>query len=92
MSSGRVLNFSFAIVLLAVSALGATYLYRNYQELEFMRQKEQLAAARLAELKAESSTRAQTLDKLQNDARHIERSIRSKLNYGKADETIFRFE
>lgn len=92
MSNGRVLSFSFALALLAVGALGATYLYRNYQELEYMRQKEQIAAVKLAELKAESAARRETLEKLANDARHIERTIRSKLNYGKADETIFRFE
>ncbi len=88
----RVWNLVFTSVVLAVGSFGGSYLYRNYQELEVMRQREQAAMGDLEELQSKISERTEILRKLEGDPEYVERVIRAKFNYAKKDEVIFRFE
>ena len=88
----RVLNLVFFLVFASVATLGGIFVYRNYQELEFMREREAIAAGKLDALRQETQRRVEVLSKLEQDPEYVERIIRSKLNYAKKDEIIFRFE
>ncbi len=88
----RIWNLVFALVVLSAGSFGASYLYRNYQELEVIRAKELAASRELQELRSKTKKRLDTIRKLEEDPEYIERVIRAKLKYARKDEVIFRFE
>lgn len=92
MKARRYTNLLFAVLFLGVGVAAAAFLYRDYQHLDNLRAENKVLTKRKAVLQSESESREDQLDKLQGDSEYIETVIRSKLNYAKDDEVIFRFE
>lgn len=92
MSTTRILNFFFLIVLLLASGFALSHLDGRYDKLVATREAEQAAKSQLAELEAKIAAKKSSIDRLNHDPEYVEKVIRQKLNYAKAEETVFKFE
>ena len=64
----------------------------RYRKLEVMKNSEAKSAARLMEMQIATSSKRESLARLNHDPEYVERIIRQKLNYAKTGETVFKFE
>ncbi len=92
MSTTRILNFFFLIVFLLASGFALSHLNGRYDKLVAAREAEQMAESQLAELETKIELKKRSLDRLNHDPEYVEKVIRQKLNYAKAEETVFKFE
>ena len=92
MRSTRILNAVFLLVFLVIAGFSGSFALERYRKLEVMRNSEANAAARLAEMQVATSSKRESLARLNNDPEYVERIIRQKLNFAKAGETVFKFE
>ncbi len=92
MSTTRILNFFFLIVFLLASVFALSHLDGRYDKLVATREAELTAKSELAELEAKIEAKKTSLARLNHDPEYVERIIRQKLNYAKAEETVFKFE
>ncbi|MBC2608113.1 FtsB family cell division protein [Pelagicoccus albus] len=92
MSLSRFTNLLFALLFIGAGLFAAVFLYRDYQHYDNLRSENTVLAKRHEALKQESARREDEVEKLKNDPEFIERAIRTKLNYAKEKEVIFRFE
>lgn len=92
MKASRFTNLFFALLFLAAGVFAAVFLYRDYQHYDKLRSENTQLSSRLEALSEESSKREAKLERLQGDEEYIESVIRSKLNYAKDGEVVFRFE
>lgn len=92
MKASRFTNLLFAILFLGLAAFAAVFLYRDYQHLDNLRAENKVLANRHDALVEESAKRDEQVERLQGDPEYIESVIRTKLNYAKDDEVVFRFE
>ncbi|MBK1876305.1 FtsB family cell division protein [Pelagicoccus mobilis] len=92
MRASRFTNILFAFLFVGAGVFAAVFLYRDYQHFDNLRSENVQLSSRHAALAEESAKREGQLDKLQGDKEYIESVIRTKLNYAKEGEVIFRFE
>jgi len=92
MSTTRILNFFFLIVFLLASVFALSHLDGRYDKLVATREAELTAKGELTELEAKIEVKETSLARLNHDPEYVERMIRQKLNYAKAEETVFKFE
>jgi len=92
MRSIRILNAVCLIALLVIASFAGSYALERYRKLEVMKNSEAKAAARLMELQVATSSKRESLARLNHDPEYVERIIRQKLNYAKSGETVFKFE
>ncbi|EDY84859.1 Septum formation initiator subfamily [Verrucomicrobiia bacterium DG1235] len=92
MSASRFVNLLFVLLFLGTGIFAAAFLYRDYQHLDNLRTENTVLSKRLDSLAEESTRREVQLDQLKGDSEYIETVIRTKLNFAKDGETIFRFE
>ena len=92
------MNFSklilgFYAVLFAGLALWAVaFFVQMERDLTTLRQQEGAAQRRLADAEARLAAQEKYLDQLRHDPALVERIIRQKLGYARAQEFVFRFE
>lgn len=65
---------------------------QTYREYTNIKSRELHYQEKVAELEAKLKEKEETLHRLRNDPVFIERVIRQRLGYAKADELVFRFE
>lgn len=82
----------FAVLFIGAGVFAAAFLYRDYQHLDKLRAEKMVLSKRHEALVEESSKREAQLENLQGNPEYIESVIRTKLNYAKEGELIFRFE
>lgn len=92
MSARRFTNLFFAILFFGAGIFAAAFLYRDYQHLDNLRDENTVLSKRYNSLQVESDKRDAQLVNLQDNPEYIESVIRTKLNYAKEGERIFRFE
>ena len=92
MRSTRLLNFVSLSVLLILVIMGGTFALGRYEKLQAIRGAESRAVARLADMNEQTRSKRDSLARLNHDPEYVERVIRQKLNYAKAEETVFKFE
>ncbi len=92
MSTTRMLNLFFLIVFLLASGFALSHLNGRYDKLVAARESEQVAKSQLAEIEAKIGSKKSSLERLKHDPEYVEKVIRQKLNYAKAEETVFKFE
>tara|TARA_B100000963_G_C22512880_1_gene619225 strand:+ start:565 stop:855 length:291 start_codon:yes stop_codon:yes gene_type:complete len=92
MITTRILNFVFLSVFLLASGFALSHLNGRYDKLVAARESEQLAKRQLSEIEAKIGTKKSSLERLKHDPEYVEKVIRQKLNYAKAEETVFKFE
>ncbi len=92
MTARRFTNLFFAVLFVGAGVFAAAFLYRDYQHLDNLRAENTVLAKRQEALAKESEKREAQLEDLQGDPEYIESVIRTKLNYAKEGELIFRFE
>ncbi len=92
MSTTRILNFFFLIVFGLASVFALSQLGERYDQLVATEEAEFAAASQLAELESKIDAKKTALSRLNHDPEYVEKIIRQKLNYAKADETVFKFE
>lgn len=92
MTGRQFTNLFFAILFIGAGVFAAAFLYRDYQHLDNLRAENTVLSKRHDALELESGKRENQLADLQDDPEYIEAVIRTKLNYAKEGERIFRFE
>lgn len=92
MNARRFTNLLFAVLFIGAGIFAASFLYRDYQHLDNLRSENTVLSKRHDSLVEESTKREAQLEYLQGDSAYIESVIRTKLNYAKEGELIFRFE
>lgn len=92
MSFGRVFNILFVLAYVALGVFGLSYLYRENDALRVLEAKEAVAQERLDTFRSEVAQKREDLSRLKDDPEYIEQVIRTKLNYAKENELIYRFE
>ncbi|MDB6116164.1 MAG: Septum formation initiator [Lacunisphaera sp.] len=92
------MNFSklilgiYAALFAAVTLWGATFFLQMHRDLTTLRVQEAANQRRLAEAETRLQAQEKYLDQLRNDPALVERLIRQKLRYARAQEFVFRFE
>lgn len=92
MKASRFTNALFALLFLGAGVFAAVFLYRDYQHFDNLRSENVQLTSRKAALEQEADKREAQLEKLQTDSEYVESVIRTKLNYAKDGEVVFRFE
>jgi len=92
MRSARILNVVCLIAFLVIASFAGSYALERYRKLEVIKNSEAKAAARLMEMQVATSSKRESLARLNHDPEYVERIIRQKLNYAKTGETVFKFE
>lgn len=92
MKASRLVNALFVVLFLATGVFSVAFLYRDYQHLDNLRSENAVLSRQQENLQRESAAREAQLEKLKGDSEYIESLIRTKLNYAKEGETVFRFE
>lgn len=92
MRASRLITILFTFLFIGTGVFAAAFLYRDYQHLDNLRSENVVLAKRYSLLEAEANKREDQLNKLKGDSEYIESVIRSKLNYAKDGEIVFRFE
>lgn len=92
MNARRFTNLLFTFLFIGAGLFAASFLYRDYQHLDNLRSENIVLSKRHDALVEESTKREQQLEDLQGNSEYIESVIRTKLNFAKEGELIFRFE
>jgi len=92
MRSTQILNVVCLIAFLVIASFAGSYALERYRKLEVIKNSEAKAAARLVEMQVATSSKRESLARLNHDPEYVERIIRQKLNYAKTGETVFKFE
>ena len=92
MRSTRILNAVCLLAFLVIASFAGSYALERYRKLEVIKNSEAKAAARLVEMQVATSSKRESLARLNHDPEYVERIIRQKLNYAKTGETVFKFE
>ena len=92
------MNFSklilglYAALFVAVTLWAVTFFLQMHRDLTTLRVQEAANQRRLAEAETKLQAQEKYLDQLRHDPVLVERLIRQKLRYAKAQEFVFRFE
>ena len=92
MRTARLLNILFIFGLLAVGCFAGSDAFKRYEKLKATRGAEAEAAENLELMNSKTDTRRMALERLKHDPEYVEKVIRQKLNYAKANEVVFKFE
>ncbi|MDQ8185513.1 septum formation initiator family protein [Pelagicoccus sp. SDUM812002] len=92
MTARRFTNLFFAVLFIGAGVFAAAFLYRDYQHLDNLRSENTILSKRHAAVVDEATKREAQLDDLQANPEYVESVIRTKLNYAKEGELVFRFE
>jgi cell division protein DivIC len=82
----------YTLLFIGVTLWAAVFFLQIHRELTALKAQEAENQRRLAESEAKLLAQQEYLDKLRNDPALVERIIRQKLGYARAEEFIFRFE
>ena len=82
----------YAVLFVAVTLWAVTFFLQMHRDLTTLRVQEAANQRRLADAEARLQAQEKYLDQLRNDPALVERLIRQKLGYAKAQEFVFRFE
>ncbi len=82
----------YTVLFVGVTLWAVVFFLQIQRELSGMRAQEAANQRRLTEAEAKLKAQQEYLDKLRNDPALVERIIRQKLGYARAQEFIFRFE
>ncbi len=92
MNYAKSIQVAFGVVFAAVTLWAATFFVQMHRELKMLRAQEEANQRRLAEAEARLQEQEKYLDRLRHDPALVERLIRQKLGYARAEEFVFRFE
>ena len=92
MRSTQILNVVCLIAFLVIAGFAGSYALERYRKLEVIKNSDAKAAARLMKMQVATSSKRESLARLNHDPEYVERIIRQKLNYAKTGETVFKFE
>ena len=82
----------YAALFAAVALWAVAFFVQMQRDLTVLRRQESAGRQRLAEAEGRLRTQEQYLDRLRHDPALVERIIRQKLGYARAQEFVFRFE
>ena len=82
----------YAAIFMAITAWAGVFFVQMSRDLAMLKAQETANQRRLTEAEARLKAQEKYLDQLRNDPALIERIIRQKLGYAKAQEFVFRFE
>ncbi|HET7534905.1 MAG TPA: septum formation initiator family protein [Candidatus Didemnitutus sp.] len=82
----------FVALFVGVAAWAGVFFLQLHRDLSGVRAQEAANQRRLAELREKLATQEKYLDDLRHDPALVERVIRKKLGYVRAEEFVFRFE
>lgn len=82
----------YGVLFAGVALWGVTFFVQMQRDLTTLRRLEQANQQRLDEATARLQEQEKYLDRLQHDPALVERIIRQKLGYARADEFVFRFD
>jgi cell division protein DivIC len=82
----------FIAAFAGITLWGVGFFLAMHRELQGLRAQEATNQRRLAEAEAKLQEQEKYLDRLRHDPALVERLIRQKLGYAKAEEFVFRFE
>ena len=89
--SQLILGF-YAALFVAVTLWAGVFFVQMHRDLTLLKVQEAANQRRLAEAVSRLQTQEKYLDQLRHDPALIERIIRQKLGYARAQEFVFRFE
>ena len=92
MRTTRLLNILFIFGLLAVGCFAGSDAFRRYEKLNAARGAGAEAVENVEVVNSKTDTRKTALERLKHDPEYVEKVIRQKLNYAKANEVVFKFE
>lgn len=92
MNLSKIINGLFVLLFAGITLWAVTFFVQMHRELRTLQAQEAANQRRLAEAEAKLQAQEKYLDRLRHDPALVERLIRQKLAYAKADEFIFRFE
>jgi cell division protein FtsB len=87
----RVITFAAATAFLAVSLIAGVFFVRTQREYASWRAQEAANQRHLSELEEKLHDQERVLTRLRTDPDFVDRAIRQKLGYARADEYIIRF-
>jgi cell division protein DivIC len=82
----------FAVLFAAIALWAVTFFVQMHRELKALRAQEAANQKRLGDAEARLAEQEKYLDRLRHDPALVERLIRQKLGYARAEEFVFRFE
>ena len=82
----------YAVLFAAIAVWAAAFFVQMHRDLTTLRAQETANQRRLAEAEARLQAQEKYLDQLRHDPALVERLIRQKLGYVRAQEFVFRFE
>jgi cell division protein FtsB len=82
----------YALLFVALTLFAGLFFLRTHEELRALAIREDENRQQLAELKKTLVENKVTLDRLNHDSFYVERVIRERLGFARADETVIRFE
>lgn len=82
----------FSAAFAGVTLWAVTFFVQIKREITVLRAQEEFNRQRLAETEAKLVAQQKYLEQLRNDPVLVEKLIREKLKYSKADEFVFRFD
>jgi len=82
----------YAVLFAAIAVWAAAFFVQMHRDLTALRIQETANQRRLAEAEARLQAQEKYLDQLRHDPALVERLIRQKLGYVRAQEFVFRFE
>ncbi len=88
----RLVLLAYALVFLGAAAGSAVFFWQTRREYVKLRGIEQRVEQRLAETEIRLAEQEEILRRLRGDPAYVERVIRRRLGYAKADEFVWRFD
>ena len=88
----RVATAAAWTLFVCLGAATGVFFVRAWQDYQLLRAQETTMATRLAKAEAQLKDQERVLQRLRTDPAYVERVIRRKLGYARADEFVFRFE
>jgi cell division protein DivIC len=88
----KFINGLYIVLFTGITLWAVTFFVQMHRELKALQAQEAVNQRRLAEAETKLKAQEKYLDRLRHDPALVERLIRQKLAYAKADEFIFRFE
>ena len=82
----------YALLFVALTLFAGLFFLRTWSEVTALEAQERESRQRLAELQSHLAHQEARLERLRRDPVFVERAIREKLGYARADETVYRFE
>lgn len=92
MNFSKLIQVIFVVLFAAIGLWGIAFFFQMHRELQGLRAQEALNQRRLADAEARLADQEKYLDRLRHDPALVERIIRQRLGYARAEEFVFRFE